>query len=96
MTIKRGQAYLANLDSGVGREIAKTKPVVVVSNDVKNEFAGTTTRLHSEYCRRLLQTSLNTVKQSLWRPNSNRSIRHYSFGLTTMVRVLMLNLHAEN
>jgi mRNA interferase MazF len=45
MTIKRGEVYLANLDPVVGREIAKTRPVVVVSNDVNNEFAGTITIL---------------------------------------------------
>lgn len=45
MTIKRGEVYLANLDSVVGREIAKTRPVVIVSNDQNNEFAGTVTVL---------------------------------------------------
>jgi len=45
MTIKRGEVYLANLDPVVGREIAKTRPVVVVSNNVNNELAGTITVL---------------------------------------------------
>jgi mRNA interferase MazF len=45
MTIKRGEIYLANLDPVVGREIAKTRPLVVVSNNVNNEFAGTITVL---------------------------------------------------
>ena len=45
MTIKRGEVYLANLDPVVGREIAKTRPVVVVSNNVNNEYAGTITVL---------------------------------------------------
>jgi mRNA interferase MazF len=45
MNIKRGGIYLAALDPVVGREIAKTRPVVVVSNDVNNEFSGTVTVL---------------------------------------------------
>lgn len=45
MTIRRGDVYLAVLDPVVGREIAKTRPVVVVSNDLNNEFSGTATVL---------------------------------------------------
>jgi len=37
MSIKRGEIYLAALDPVVGREISKTRPVVVVSNDINNE-----------------------------------------------------------
>ena len=36
MNIKRGSIWLANLDPTVGSEIRKTRPVVVVSNDVNN------------------------------------------------------------
>ena len=45
MTIRRGEVYLAGLDPVIGREIAKTRPVVVVSNDLNNEFSGTVTVL---------------------------------------------------
>ena len=45
MIIKRGEIYLATLDPVVGREISKTRPVVVVSNDVSNQFSGTVTVL---------------------------------------------------
>jgi mRNA interferase MazF len=41
MTIRRGEIWLACLDPALGREIAKTRPVVVVSNDRNNEFSGT-------------------------------------------------------
>jgi mRNA interferase MazF len=41
MIIKRGEIYLAALDPVVGREIAKTRPVVVVSNNPNNRFSGT-------------------------------------------------------
>lgn len=36
MNIKRGEVWLAALDPTVGSEIQKTRPVVVVSNDVNN------------------------------------------------------------
>jgi len=45
MNIRRGEIYLAALDPVMGREIAKTRPVVVVSNDTNNEFSGTVTIL---------------------------------------------------
>ena len=45
MNIKRGEVYLAALDPVVGKEISKTRPVVIVSNDKNNEFSGTVTLL---------------------------------------------------
>ncbi len=36
MTIKRGDIWLANLDPTVGKEIQKTRPVLVVSNNTNN------------------------------------------------------------
>ncbi len=45
MNIKRGEVYLAALDPTLGREILKTRPVVVVSNDKNNTFSGTVTIL---------------------------------------------------
>ena len=45
MNIKRGDIFLAGLDPVIGKEIAKTRPVVVVSNDVNNKFSGTITVL---------------------------------------------------
>ena len=41
MNIKRGGIYLAALDPTVGKEIKKTRPVVIVSNNKNNEFSGT-------------------------------------------------------
>ena len=41
MNIKRGQIYLACLDPVKGKGIAKTRPVVVISNDKNNEFSAT-------------------------------------------------------
>jgi len=45
MNIKRGEIYLAALDPVVGRELSKTPPVVVVSNDQNNKFSRTVTIL---------------------------------------------------
>jgi mRNA interferase MazF len=45
MNIKRGEIHLVALDPIIGREISKTRPVVVVSNDKNNEFSGTVTIL---------------------------------------------------
>ncbi len=45
MNIKMGQIHLAVLDPVVGKEISKTRPVVIVSNNQNNEFSGTVTIL---------------------------------------------------
>ncbi|QDK79442.1 type II toxin-antitoxin system PemK/MazF family toxin [Spirosoma sp. KCTC 42546] len=36
MNIKRGEVWLAALDPTIGSEIQKTRPVIVVSNDINN------------------------------------------------------------
>ena len=41
MNIERKGIFLANLDPVIGHEIAKTRPVVIVSNDSNNRFSGT-------------------------------------------------------
>jgi mRNA interferase MazF len=45
MSIKRGEIYLAALDPVVSKEISKTRPVVIISNNKNNEFSGTVTVL---------------------------------------------------
>ena len=45
MNIKRGDVCLVALDPVVGKEISKTRPVVIVSNNKNNEFSGTITIL---------------------------------------------------
>ena len=45
MNIKRGDIFLAGLDPVIGKEIAKTRPVVVVSNNVNNKYSSTVTVL---------------------------------------------------
>jgi len=43
MDIKRGEIFLAALDPVIGHEIAKIRPVIIVSNDVGNKHSGTVT-----------------------------------------------------
>ncbi|OQX22291.1 MAG: MazF family transcriptional regulator [Desulfobacteraceae bacterium IS3] len=45
MTVKQGEIYLACLDPVVGAEMSKSRPVLVVSNNLNNEFSGTVTIL---------------------------------------------------
>lgn len=45
MNIKRGGIYFAALDPVVGKEISKTRPIVVISNDQNNKFSATVTVL---------------------------------------------------
>ncbi len=42
---KRGEIYWANLDPTLGSEIAKTRPVLIVSNNINNQYAATVTVL---------------------------------------------------
>ncbi len=43
MIIKRGNIYLAALDPTLGSEINKTRPVIIISNDINNELGNTVT-----------------------------------------------------
>ena len=45
MNISRGDIYFAAFDPVVGSESAKTRPVIVVSNNINNMYAGTVTVL---------------------------------------------------
>jgi mRNA interferase MazF len=39
---KRGEIYLTALDPTLGREIQKTRPALIIQNDVSNELSGIT------------------------------------------------------
>lgn len=43
--MKRGDIYWANLDPTIGAEIQKTRPVVIVSNNLNNIYSSTITIL---------------------------------------------------
>ena len=38
MDIRRGQVWVVNLDPTVGSEISKTRPALVISNDLQNRL----------------------------------------------------------
>lgn len=42
---RRGEIWLVNLNPVVGSEIRKTRPALVISNNINNEHAGTVTVL---------------------------------------------------
>ncbi|MBW1764677.1 MAG: type II toxin-antitoxin system PemK/MazF family toxin [Deltaproteobacteria bacterium] len=42
MQVKRGDIHYANLDPVVGRETGKTRPVLVIQNDIGNMYSPTT------------------------------------------------------
>ncbi len=41
-TLKRGEIYLVNFDPTVGAEIKKTRPALVLQNDVANRYSAVT------------------------------------------------------
>ena len=45
ININRGEIYLAALDPAIGSEISKTRPVIVISNDINNKYSSTVTIL---------------------------------------------------
>jgi len=59
MIIKRYEIYLANLDPTVGSEIRKTRPVVIISDNLMNKMLSTvvacplTTKLHPKWRSRI-------------------------------------------
>ena len=40
---RRGEVWVVALDPTIGREIRKTRPAVVLSNDINNHYSGTVT-----------------------------------------------------
>ena len=40
---KRGEIYLVCLDPTIGSEINKTRPALIISNDINNQFSSTIT-----------------------------------------------------
>jgi mRNA interferase MazF len=36
---RRGELYWANLDPAIGAEIVKTRPALIISNDIGNQYA---------------------------------------------------------
>lgn len=74
---RRGDIYLANLDPVIGREIRKTRPVVVVSPDEMNRYLGT-----------IIAVPLTTTRRDWPTRIPIRSGRRASFAALDQIRVL--------
>jgi len=66
LTFKRYEIYYASLDPTIGREIQKTRPVVIVSPNQMNKYSDTvvvcplTTKLHPRWRHRIQITCADT------------------------------------
>lgn len=83
MDIKRGEIFLASLDPVIGHEIAKTRPVIVVSNDVGNKHSGTVTIIPI--------TSKNSIKIypfEIFLPKETTKLKKDSKGKADQIRTL--------
>ena len=69
MNIKRGDICIASLDPVIGKEISRTRPVVIVSNDKNNAFSGTVTILPitSKRLKRIYPFEVLPAKRE-WKP----------------------------
>jgi mRNA interferase MazF len=74
---RRGDVFLANLDPVVGREIRKTRPVVIVSPDEMNRFLGT-----------VIAVPLTSTQRDWPTRVAVRSGRKTSFAALDQIRVL--------
>jgi mRNA interferase MazF len=64
--IKRGDVYYANLDPVIGHETGKTRPVVVIQNNIGNMYSPTTIiAIVTEYSekKRLTRSALSSKKE---------------------------------
>jgi mRNA-degrading endonuclease toxin of MazEF toxin-antitoxin module len=59
---RRGEVYLVSFDPTIGSEIQKTRPALIVQNDISNQHSPITSRMISVKPRSRLQSSpLNAV-----------------------------------
>jgi mRNA interferase MazF len=83
MDIKRGEIFLATLDPIIGHEFSKTRPVIVVSNDVGNQHSGTVTIIPV--------TSMNIAKIypfEIYLPKESSKLKKDSKGKADQIRTL--------
>jgi mRNA interferase MazF len=83
MNIKRGEIFIAALDPVIGHEVAKTRPVIIVSNNVGNKYSGTVTIIPV--------TSKNLTKIypfEVYLPNDASPLKKDSKGKADQIRTL--------
>ncbi len=78
---KRGSVYLVNFDPTIGAEVKKTRPAVIISNDVANQYspivivAAITGRAEPKFDEVLIKPpEAGLTKPSVIQPNQIRSI----------------------
>ena len=78
---KRGSVYLVNFDLTIGAEIKKTRPAVIISNDVANQYspivivAAITSRAGPKFDEVLMKPPEGGLtRSSVIQPNQIRSI----------------------
>ncbi|MEA1964287.1 MAG: type II toxin-antitoxin system PemK/MazF family toxin [Candidatus Aerophobetes bacterium] len=78
---KRGSVYLVNFDPTIGAEIKKTRPAVIISNDIANQYspiiivAAITSRGEPKFDEVLIKPPEGGLaKSSVIQPNQIRSI----------------------
>ena len=83
MNIKRGEIFIAALDPVIGHEVAKTRPVIIVSNNIGNKYSGTVTIIPV--------TSKNLTKIypfEVYLPNDASPLKKNSKGKADQIRTL--------
>ena len=96
--IKRGDVFWVNLDPTIGSEIKKTRPCVIVSNDVANRFSPvitivpvTTQKLSKVFPHEVLLDSVKNLKNSKAKVNQIRTIDRERIGakVATLSRTIV-------
>ncbi len=83
MNINRGGIFLAGLDPVIGHEIAKTRPVIVVSNDIGNQYSGTVTVIP------VTSKNLNKIYPfEIYLPQEESQLEKNSKGKTDQIRTI--------
>lgn len=76
LTPKRGDVFLVNFDPTVGSEIKKTRPALIIQNDIANEYSPVTivAAITSKFDDRLYPTEGGLKQDSVVLLNQIRSI----------------------
>ncbi len=79
---KRGEIWLVALDPTIGREIRKTRPAVVISNDINNQYSGTVTVIP------VTSSLKKTYPFEVYLPEGEGGLEHDSKARTDQIRTV--------
>ena len=80
--IRRGEIYWANLDPPIGSEISKTRPVLIVSNNINNRYAATVSILP------ITSTTSKVYPFEVFLPKSEGNLSNDSKAKANQIRTL--------